>query len=93
MPLNHLGSFWRTLDMPLINCEVSLTLTWCKNCVLADIITTVAIPAQGDNPARRAIHAPRGATFKIQDTKLCIPVVTLSTENDKKIIRAIKNRI
>ena len=27
VPLKHLSNFWRTLDMPLINCEVSLTLT------------------------------------------------------------------
>ena len=25
--LKHLSNFWTTLDMPLINCEVSLTLT------------------------------------------------------------------
>ena len=33
VPLKHLSNFWRTLDMPLINCEVSLTLTWSENCV------------------------------------------------------------
>ena len=27
VPLKHLRNFWRTLDIPLINCEVSLTLT------------------------------------------------------------------
>ena len=35
VPLKHLGNFWRALDMPLINCEIELTLTWSKNCVLA----------------------------------------------------------
>ena len=34
LPLKHLGNFWRSLKMPLINCEVSLTLTWSENCVL-----------------------------------------------------------
>ena len=28
VPLKHLSNFWRTLDIPLINCEMSLTLTW-----------------------------------------------------------------
>ena len=28
VPLAYLRKFWRTLVMPLINCEVSLTLTW-----------------------------------------------------------------
>ena len=34
VPLKYLGNFWRSLDMPLINCEVSLTLIWDKNCVI-----------------------------------------------------------
>ena len=28
LPLNFWRSFWRTLEMPLINCEVNLILTW-----------------------------------------------------------------
>ena len=39
VPLKHLSNFWRTLDMPLINCEVSLTLTWSGSFVLTDITT------------------------------------------------------
>ena len=34
VPLKHLGNFWKTLDMPLINCEIELILNWSKNCVL-----------------------------------------------------------
>ena len=44
--------------MPLINCEVPLTLTWSENCVLIDITTQTARAPQGDNPARPVIHAP-----------------------------------
>ena len=66
----------------MVNCEVSLTLTWSENCVLTDITTQGVVVAQGNNPARPAINAPTNATFKITDTKLCVPVVTLSTEND-----------
>ena len=36
VPLKHLSNFWRSLDIPLINCEVELILTWFKNCVLID---------------------------------------------------------
>ena len=36
IPLKRLGSFWRALNIPLINCAVELILTWSKNCVLAD---------------------------------------------------------
>ena len=34
VPLKYLNTFWRTLDIPPINCEVSLILTWSENCVL-----------------------------------------------------------
>ena len=77
--LKYLSTFWRTLDVFLINCEISLTLTWSKNCVLTDIKTQTAAAAQGGNPARERIDAPTNATFKITDTKLYVPVVTLST--------------
>ena len=28
VPLKHLSNSWRTLEMPLINCEFNLILTW-----------------------------------------------------------------
>ena len=34
MPLNYLSNFWRTLEMPLINCKINLLLTWLKNCFI-----------------------------------------------------------
>ena len=76
--------------MPLINCEVSLTLTWSENCVLTDITRQAERVAQRGNPARPAINAPTNATFQITDTKLYVPVVTLSTENDKKLLEQLR---
>ena len=35
VPLKYLSNFWRTLEMPLINCKINLILTWSKNCVIA----------------------------------------------------------
>ena len=45
MLLKYLINFWRTLEMPLINCEINLILTWPKKCVLSNDIkaTTFAI--------------------------------------------------
>ena len=60
--LKHLSNFWRSLNIPLINCEVELILTWSKNCVLADMTRR---NAQGNNPA---IVLPTGLEFKIIDT-------------------------
>ena len=34
VPLKYLSNFWRTLEMPLINCEVELILNWSANCVI-----------------------------------------------------------
>ena len=77
--------------MPLINCEVSLTLTWSENCVLNDITTQATRAAQRDNPARPAIKSPTNATFKLTGTKLYVPVVTLLTEDDKNILVRLKS--
>ena len=40
VPLKYLRNFWRTLEMPLINCEVNLILTWSADCII--IYTNVA---------------------------------------------------
>ena len=38
--LKHLSNFWRTLEMPLINCKVNLISTWSTNSVV--VYTNVA---------------------------------------------------
>ena len=35
VPLKYLSSFFRSLEMPLINCKIKLNLTWKKECVLS----------------------------------------------------------
>ena len=42
VPLKHLSNFWRSLNIPLINRDVELILTWYKNCVLIDKLTREA---------------------------------------------------
>ena len=34
--LKYLSNFWRALEMPLINCEINLILTWSMNCFIVD---------------------------------------------------------
>ena len=74
--------------MALINCEVSLTLTWSENCVLTSQATRDADPDA--DPAVDEINNPINATFKIKDTKLYVPLVTLSAENDNKSLEQLK---
>ena len=74
VPIKYLSNFWRTLEMPLINCEVELILTWSENCVI--ISTNVA----NQNP-----------TFTITETTLHVPVVTLSTQDNAKLLPQLKS--
>ena len=74
----------------MINYEVFLTLTWSENCVWTDITPKAARTAQGDNQARPAVNAPTNAIFKITDTKLYVPVVIFSTENDKRLLEQLR---
>ena len=85
VPLEHLGNFWNSLNIILINCEVSLTLSWSETCVITSMEKRLVRAAQGDNQAVYG-HSPERATFKIKDTKSYIPVVTLSAENDNKLL-------
>ena len=88
VPLKYLSNFWRNLNIPLINCEVELILTWFKNCVLIDKLTRDA--NYGADPIVHKIDNPENATFQITDTKLYVPVVTLSKENDIKLLEQLK---
>ena len=36
IPLKYLSNFWRFLDLPLINYEIELDLSWTKDCVLIE---------------------------------------------------------
>ena len=73
VPLKYLSNFWRTLEMPLINCEANLILTWSSTCV------AISTNAQNQN-----------ATFAITDTKLYVPVVALSTQENTKSLQQLK---
>ena len=75
--------------MPFINCEINLISTWSES-ILTSKATKDAEPDA--DPPVTAIDNPTNATFKITDTTLHVPVVTLSTENDKTF-RTIKKRI
>ena len=92
VPLKHLGNFWNSLNMPLINCEVSLNLSWSETCVITSMGKRLVRAAQGGNPAAYGC-SPESAVFKIKVCKLYAPIVTLSSENDKILFRVIKDRI
>ena len=69
VPLKHLSNFWRSLEMPLINCKIHLELNWSKDCVMSTIADT---------------------TFKITNTKLYVPIVTLSSKDNAKLVKLLE---
>ena len=88
VPLKHLRNFWRSLNIWLINYEVELILTWFKNCVLIDKLTRES--DYNADPRVSEINNLENATFKITDTKLYVPVVALSKENDINLLEQLK---
>ena len=84
VPLKYLGNFWMALDIPLINCEVSLELKWDKNCIITN--QQINVDLDGGNTA-----APTGATFTINDCKLYVPVVTVSKDDEVKLLTNLKS--
>ena len=84
IPLKYLGNFWRALDIPLINCEVSLELKWNKTCVITK--QQIGVNLDGRNTA-----VPTGAALTINDCKLYIPVVTLSKYDEIKLLPNLKS--
>ena len=70
--------------MPLINCEVSLILTWSEECIITSIERRVLRNTRRDN-------SPTNATFQLKDTTLNVSVVTLSTKDDHNFLEQLKS--
>ena len=84
LPLKDLVNFWRSLNIPLISCEVSLELKWDKNCVITS-------KEQRDIGGGNRDNAPTSATLAITKCKLYVPVVTLSTDDEIKLLTNLKS--
>ena len=67
VPLKYISNFFRSFEIPLINCKIHLELNWTKNCVMSNI--------------------DGATTFKITDTKLYVPIVTLSTKDNVELTK------
>ena len=72
--LKYLSNFWRTLEMPLINCEVEVILAWSVGCVIISTDVENQVP-----------------TFTITETNLYVPVVTLSAQDNAKLLPQLKS--
>ena len=79
VPLKYLSNFWRSLEIPFINCKVELKLRWTKHCVLSVASTDNVNGSNDDN----------NISFTIRDTKLYVPLVTLSTRDKQKLSKLL----
>ena len=87
IPLKHLGNFWRALNIPLISCEVSLELKWNENCVITSLENRII---NAGPPVLRG-NVRTSATLSITDCKLYIPIVTLSKDDEIKLLTNLKS--
>ena len=71
VPLKYLSNFWRSLEMPSINCRVHFELNWIEEFILSS--------------------ARDFAKFKKIDTKLHVPIVTLSTKDNVNLAKQLSN--
>ena len=84
IPLKYLGDSWRALNIPLISCEVFLELKWNKNCIITSL-------EQRDIGRGNRDNAPTGATLAINYCKLYVPAVTLSKDDEIKLLTNLKS--
>ena len=73
VPLKYVSNFFRSLEMPLVNCKIDLELTWHKDCMISSA-----------NAA-----AGQVVSFMITNTKLYVPVVTLSTKDNTNLSKQL----
>ena len=73
VPLKYISNFFRSLEMSLVNCKIDLELTWHKDCIISSA-----------NAA-----AGQVVSFMITNTKLYVPVVTLSTKDNTNLTKQL----
>ena len=76
VPLKYLSNFWKTLEIPLINCEVEFLLKWSENRVIIYADVENQVP-----------------TFIITETNLYVSVVTLSFQDNAKLLPQLKSGV
>ena len=73
VPLKYVSNFFRSLELPLANCKNDLELAWHKDCMISSA-----------NAA-----AGQAVSFMITDTKLYVPIVTLSTKDNTNLTKQL----
>ena len=75
VPLKYISNFFRSLEMPLVNCKIDLELTCHKDCMISSV-----------NAA-----AVQAVSNMITNTKLYVPVVTLPTKDNNNLTKQLND--
>ena len=75
VPLKHVSSFFRSLEMPSVNYKIDLELAWHEDCMIFSV-----------NAA-----AGQVVSFMITNTKLYVPVATLSTKDNNNLKKQLND--
>ena len=80
----------RSLNLPLINCDIEFDLSWSRYCVIYEISKT-SRAVSNTNPVRyEVVITTNNATFQINNVKSFVPIFTLSINDNIKFLENIK---
>ena len=99
-PLKYFNKFWRSLEMPLSNCKVELSLKWIENCVLttsanankatfkiadAKLYVPIVTLSAEENSRLSKLLGEGFKRYKVVDDR----VVEIADNNEEKYIREL----
>ena len=65
VPLKYLSNFWKYLDLPLVNCEIELDLSWSDDCIISETLRSAAVAANAAaNSLAESATSTTVATFQ-----------------------------
>ena len=75
-----MSNIWRSLEIPLVNRRAELKLRWTRYCILS---------ASGNKNNINEDANVNNIIFTIKDTKIYVPVVTLSARDNQKLSKRL----
>ena len=85
-----MSNFWISLNLRLINRGIELDLSWSRYCVITEVSRTFRAVPNADPVRYESMTTTNSATFQINSAKLYVPVVSLSINDNIKVLENIK---
>ena len=65
VPLKYISSFFRSLELPLVNCKLHLELNWSKNSVMSNVATAATFQITSTKLYVPPVTLPRKESIKL----------------------------